>query len=984
MIGALGFLNPWLLLALGALPALWWLLRTVPPQPRTIAFPPTRMLKDLENRKQTPARTPWWLMLIRMLAAALVIAALAEPVLNPRRAAAVSGDGPLVIVVDNTWAAAAKWALRTDMISALIAEADSAGRAVIVSATAASQRAGAPKMETPKSARETAAAIRPEPFAPRRAEVVALLATALSGKTAGRIIWLADGLEHDDGKGFADGLAKLAGSSRNLSVVTPGQGEEALGLASNIGTGGKLVAEVKRAEGGTREGVVRAWSRRGQPLGEVPFRLTPGATKTEVAFDMPLELRNQVARLDIPSLKSAGAVSLLDSRSRWLRVGLVGTVSREQSQPLLAPLYYINKALSPYMELVNPKDADTATALEAALSQNASAIVMADVGKLAGASLEKLTEWTQKGGVLVRFAGPRLEQGGDELLPVSLRTGGRTLGGALSWSTPQAIAPFDTESNFAGLIIPADVQIVRQVLADPAQITAQTKVWARLKDGTPLVTAAKRGDGWLVLFHVTANSDWSNLPLSGLFVDMLRRLTALTGGAGATPSTSAAADATLNETPKGTANEATSPDVLAPVETLNGFGELRPPPPMAQAIRVADLATVRPSPEHPPGLYGPAASARAINLIEAKTMLQPLSPLPLGSSVMPYQADKARPLKPQLLTAALGLLFADIVAVVLLQMGLSWMRGGKGGGTASTTTAAALAATALLGLTAVPEARAQTAPSPKPNATAPAAKPQVTAPLARRPEDDIALKVTLKTRLAYVITGDAATDQASLQGLTGLTSVLVQRTAIEPGEPVGVKIATDELAFFPILYWPVLPSDKALEPLVLAKVDTFMKQGGLIIFDTRDFAQALPGTNGPQGPGGQALQRMIGKLDVPRLEPVPEGHVLTKSFYLVKSFPGRWDGGQMWVEAGTDADKNDPRRARRADGVTTIIITPNDLAAAWAMDSRGRAVFPVAPGGEVQRELAFRTGVNIVMYALTGNYKADQVHVPALLERLGQ
>jgi hypothetical protein len=278
----IGFLNPWLLLAIGALPALWWLLRTVPPRPRTISFPPTRMLKDLENRKQTPARTPWWLMLIRMLAAALVIGALAEPVLNPKRVAGSAGDGPLVLVVDNTWAAASKWALRTDMIASLIAEAESGGRAVIVASTAASQRAGPPKLEAPKNARETAAAIRPEPFAPRRMDMLGLLAPVVAGKPAGRVIWLTDGLEHQDGPAFAEGLAKLAASGR-LSVIAPGAGEEALGLASQIGAGGKLTAEIKRAEGGTRDGTVQAWSRRGQPLGEVPFRLNPSATRTEIA-----------------------------------------------------------------------------------------------------------------------------------------------------------------------------------------------------------------------------------------------------------------------------------------------------------------------------------------------------------------------------------------------------------------------------------------------------------------------------------------------------------------------------------------------------------------------------------------------------------------------------------------------------------------------------------------------------------------------------
>ena len=73
----------------------------------------------------------------------------------------------------------------------------------------------------------------------------------------------------------------------------------------------------------------------------------------------------------------------------------------------------------------------------------------------------------------------------------------------------------------------------------------------------------------------------------------------------------------------------------------------------------------------------------------------------------------------------------------------------------------------------------------------------------------------------------------------------------------------------------------------------------------------------------------------------------------------------------------------RALGRRSILITSNDLAAAWALDDRNQPLYPVVPGGERQREMAFRTGVNIVMYALSGNYKADLVHMPALLERLG-
>jgi hypothetical protein len=161
-----------------------------------------------------------------------------------------------------------------------------------------------------------------------------------------------------------------------------------------------------------------------------------------------------------------------------------------------------------------------------------------------------------------------------------------------------------------------------------------------------------------------------------------------------------------------------------------------------------------------------------------------------------------------------------------------------------------------------------------------------------------------------------------------------------------------------------------------------MKQGGMIVFDTKDYQMPLGG--GAAGGQSPALTSLLGRLDIPRLEPVPEDHVLTKSFYLMRGFPGRWDGGTLWVEAQSTEENGETRRALKSDGVSSILITSNDFAGAWALDENNRPMFAAVPGGEVQREMAFRSGVNIVMYALTGNYKADQVHVPALLERLGQ
>jgi hypothetical protein len=248
------------------------------------------------------------------------------------------------------------------------------------------------------------------------------------------------------------------------------------------------------------------------------------------------------------------------------------------------------------------------------------------------------------------------------------------------------------------------------------------------------------------------------------------------------------------------------------------------------------------------------------------------------------------------------------------------------------------------------------------------------------------MKATLQTRLAYVITGNAEADEVSKAGLQGLTLFLAQRTALEAGEPVGVEIARDELAFFPLVYWPIVPGAARPSAEALQRVDAYMKRGGTVLFDTRDAVEAPPGPGGAANtPGMLALRQILASLDIPELEPTPRDHVLTKTFYLLRDFYGRFTTGQLWVEAlPRQAEDDSQRPARASDGVSTILITSNDLAGAWAIRPDGQAMLPLVPGEPRQREFAFRSGVNIVMYTLTGNYKADQVHVPALIERLGQ
>lgn len=943
----LSFAFPWLLLGVATLPAIWWLMRNMPPQPQRISFPATRILKGIEGREETPDHTPWWLLLLRMLAAAMLIFAFAEPILDQPKAV-VGARGPLVLAIDNTWAAAAHWDQRTAQAERLIVEADRDGLAVLIAPTVRDSRAAAPQLKTAAEAKTALAALQPAPLAGQRMEAATAIEKAIVGKADPNIFWLTDGVAGADAAAFATKLKSLAGVAGAVSALSPDAKGEALALGSQLGTGGALEFRVLRTGGAPRTVTVEALSAANQPLSEAQLTLSQDAGSVAQRLEIPLELRNQIARLSIRGERSAGAVQLLDSGSRWNRIGLVTGASRESAQPLLGQLYYVERALKPFAELATTDENDSATAITKLAAGNSSVLVLADVGKIAGPAREAVEKFLGRGGIVIRFAGPRLEEGGDDLLPVDLRAGGRQLGGALSWSTPQPLAAFENDSPFFGLKLSEDVKISRQVLADPALLSDRTRIWARLADGTPLVTAQKSGKGWIVLYHVTANSDWSNLPLSGLFVDMLRRITRLTGLA------------ELERGDKQSAQRTASVGSLQATLTLDGFGALGPPPPSTEPLAAGAAASFAPDATHPPGLYGGEGAVRALNIVNAQTELKPISGLPAGVTQAAYQGAQAWPLKPSALALALALLLADMLAVLFIQSGgLPWRKAGR-----AATAALALALGTLLMLPGQP-ARA-----------------------ADKLADEFALKSSAVTRLAYVMTGDAAIDETSRRGLASLSGILQQRTAVEPGDPIGVEVDKDELVFFQILYWPVTKDAKELSESTRARVDAFMKGGGMVVFDTLDEGDGVPGLDARAG--SAAFQRLAAHLDIPRLEPVPPGHVMTKSFYLLKSFPGRTDGGSLWVEANAGSDPANPDaaaaalEARQADGVSSVIVTGNDLAGAWAADDNGQGLNPVVPGGEEQREFAYRVGVNIVMYALTGNYKADQVHVPAILERLGQ
>ncbi len=909
---AITVLEPAVLAALAILPILWWLLRATPPAPRREIFPALRLLRGLAAAEQTPARTPWWVLLLRLVIAALLILGLARPVVNPDRG--LPGSGPLLLVVDDGWAAAADWERRTAAMLEAVGRAERAGRDIWLLTTAPPADGGPILAEGPltaAAARGAIGALTPLPWPVDRAAARRVVAD-LTFTGSANVVWIADGIASPDpatDAAFGEALQKRGGLE--IAGAAPVAG---LLLRPPRDAGAALALTVERAAtADPLSFAVRAMAADGRVLARREGRVPAGVRTAEVAFDLPLDARNAVERIEIEDGRSAATVVLLDDRWRRRAVGIVTDPVAEAPQPLLSPTHYIERALEPYAEV-------RTGALEALLAPEPgraapSMIVLADAGPLTATARESLAAWVEAGGVALRFAGPLFAANPDPLIPVPLHTGDRSLSGALSWTTPMAIAPFPETGPFAGLPVPDDVRIERQVLADPAG-ASETRVWARLTDGTPLVTGARYGEGWLILVHTAADASWSSLPLSGLFVDMLRRLSAL-----GQPSGAAA------ETQGQPLSEAGPVLTRPPLALLDGFGRLSPAggAGLTAARALADPATAA-GPAHPPGYYGRAEDRMALNLSEALPAPHALDPPP-GATRLPLgAATPALALAPWLFAAAL-LLFALDLVVALGLRGLLRRR---------------IAAAALAGLLLA------------------ALEP----PAAPAQEDPAAAADRL--HLAYVVTGDAAVDATSRAGLAALSRVLHDRTSADAGEPVAIDPATDELAFYPLLYWPVTATQPALGEAAIEALDAYLARGGMIVLDTRD---------GGTGAATGDLRRLTEGLPVPPLVTLPIDHVLTRTFYLLDDFPGRVAGAPVWV-AATDATRH--------DGVSSVVISGADWAAAWATDALGRPLYPLEPGGDRQREMAYRVGVNLVLYALTGNYKADQVHVPAILERLGE
>ena len=877
------FLAPWVLLGLLTLPIVWWILRISPPKPRDQIFPPLRILEGVRTEEETPAGTPLWLLLFRLLMVALAAFALAQPII---KSAQTETQSRPTLLIDQSVFSTPVWEDLIDEAERLTRIAQRNNLEVSLITTETEPLGFRPARE----AMETLKSLQPVSYA-SEFDVPVI-------ETGSDVYVLTSGLSTSRNQSFPKGATIFKPEVQ--SIILPGdvretpQGFDMDWYRPSSATPASHTIEALGAGGGV--------------IAAEDIRFAPGADLAAVSFSLPAQLRSRVARLRASGVRSAASIKLLDDSFGRPLVGVL-RANADTSSPLLTEPFYAKQALLPFADVFEG-DQDTLLTLKPSI------LVMPDSQR---SDDEAVKTFVEEGGILIRFAGARLAKTPDTLLPVALRVGDRAIGGALAWESPQKLAPFSNDSPFAGLAVPDDVTVSKQVMAEPG-IETDTRTWARLEDGSPIVTSAPLGQGRIILFHVTAGPEWSNLALSGLYVDMLQRLLPLAKGR-TVEQTESAADWVLDR-------------------ELDAFGRLQSPPPGLPSLTNADFETAPASAVALPGTYRQGTRIRAFSVTREPSVIKDIS-LSGGSIIRTYGETSDRTLMGKLLGIALSALALDALFALMASGRLSYLKPLRG-----------VAALLIVGLIFVPHAIAQDL---------------------TRNDDARILESATGLHLAYVETGNVRRDELSRAAMEGLKEQLDARTTIEPAGVHGITADMAGLEIYPFLYWPIRRDTPALTPAERLNINAYMASGGTVVFDTSDEGDRVLRAGEPH-PG---LKRVSEGLDIPRLTELPTDHVLTKSFYLLQVFPGRWANGPVYVQAAASGTSG-------RDGVSPVIIGSNDWAAGWAVTRVDGALIDLEKDIPRQREMSMRFGVNIAMYALSGNYKADQVHAAALVERLGE
>lgn len=917
----LSFLNPWVLSFLVLLPVIWFLLRVTPPPASVIALSTARFLQGLVAQSKTPSKTPWWILLLRILILALIIVALSRPILNKTDLLNLQGVNynSVRVVVENGRQSALNWTKIKDNAENILNQAQRDNLEVWICVTALRQSAGGvsdycKEAMTATDALAFVKGIEPLPWDSEYNKALKSL-MEISPEHSVVTYFMGSGTRS---QGFDEFVSMLQSGGSLRYFMPEKQDMPAMLVVQNDSIYKKINMHVQDSlkESESRSFDLIVLSEDGKIIDSVK-----ASSEEEIIINIPDEYSSKVKSAKISGFNSAQAVHYFaDSANAGKKVVIV-TGNKENSVSLLEGERYLEKAFESFTNAVKTEN------ITDAINLNPSVIVIHKQGVLGFSDYEYLIDWIESGGTFVSFADQDLiadyrvnKELYDMILPVSLINDSRAMNGVLAWGEPAEFSEFSKSSPFYGIEINDMIKVRKQVLADPSDSQLNEKIWARLADNTPLVTASAKGAGITVLFHTTAGPDWSDIALSGTFVQMLKRIVEISGNS--------------------IANKEETNGIFKPILLTDAFGNQVSDEKAMRNIKGIDgkdILTVKPSSETPPGIYDSGGYRVSINLGERLKEIESVNKLPSGVEQINYSGSKETELAMPLFVLACLLFFVDWLISAMI---------GSGVFLSNKMQKIAGFLLLLVPLTIfcnsfyINSAFAQN--------------------YRNLNEINPDMKYANGFYLAYIKTNNPQTDEISRKGLENLGAVLGARTSAVPDGVVGVSPETDSLALFPIIYWPITSDQNSLSDEGVTKIRSYLESGGNIIFDLKDKISTMTGISGSEA--SEHLRRITSGMNLPAIAPLNEQHVLHKTYYLLDDFAGKYEGGEIWVEKQINEDK---------DGVSPIILGSHDWASAWAN-----------PTSERKSEMAFRSGINFIMYALTGNYKADQLHAKEILKRM--
>jgi hypothetical protein len=527
-----------------------------------------------------------------------------------------------------------------------------------------------------------------------------------------------------------------------------------------------------------------------------------------------------------------------------------------------------------------------------------------------------LENFVKNGGTLLCFSKKGLQN--SDLFPVKLKEGLRNMGGEISQEKNQNVADFPEKSLFYGIKNDNQIFVKTQLIAE-SSIDSNDKTIASLQDGTQLVTARNFGKGRVVFFHISSDASWSNLPLSTMFAQMLERIVL---------------------TSKDDFFSINKPIKLSLQNKLSAFAKMKKyKNKKEKKINLSDITSSVSSHNTPAGIYVAGSIKKGVNLCLKNCGLEHLEEIPYGAEVLNLSDIESEfDFSNVLYFLALSLLVFEQFFSLFLKDALPKNK----------KFFAIVFCFVFMFSNGVK---------------------------AENIDYKSAIKAVSKTSVAIVKTGNKTIDEVAQNAFSSLEKEVLLRAGIALGKTAILDVENDELSLYPMVYWAISDAKKMPSEKGIKKINEYIASGGIVWFDTRNFAAKVSGSNVNANVN---LNNLAQFLSIPAVKKVEKNHAVFNSFYEINSCSGRMEGDGLWL---TQNSFNAWQNGIKNDGVSPIIIGSADWIGAWVKDKKNRPLFS-AFDGEDGRENSFRCGVNIIIYALMGNYNKGKSQIDLILSGL--